>query len=49
VIRDSLRPEIPEDADQTDFADLITTCWHQDPSIRCATSHLIVFPRVPPG
>jgi hypothetical protein len=36
VIRDSLRPEIPEDADQTDFANLITTCWHQDPSIRYA-------------
>jgi hypothetical protein len=34
VIRDGLRPTMPEDLEESDFTSLVSTCWHQDPSIR---------------
>jgi hypothetical protein len=35
VLRDKLRPEVPNDHDApVDYIDLMTACWHQDPVIR---------------
>jgi hypothetical protein len=36
VIRDGLRPALPEAQEQcpVEFEELITACWHQDPTIR---------------
>jgi hypothetical protein len=37
VIRDNLRPRMPEDAHNScpsEFEELITSCWHHDPTIR---------------
>ena len=36
VLRDGLRPQMPEgdDAGPAEYADIITNCWHTDPSVR---------------
>jgi class 3 adenylate cyclase len=36
VLRDGLRPQLPEgdDAGPAEYTDIITNCWHTDPSVR---------------